>query len=174
MYCKRPNNMSAGLIVIALIILVGCGAPKDDEGALREWVEQAARFAEKHKVNEIMNLAADDFQAQPGGLDRRGTRGILRLVFRGYGKIRVLHPEPAVRLERGSELALVSVPFLILKKGQPPPELDRLYNDPVGWIEKLGERADLYRMKLGMVKKDGRWLAKTARLEKFTGLGFDS
>ena len=173
MDCKKHKRKSTCLLGIALIILIGCGTSKDDEEALRELVKQAARLAERHDVNEIMAFTTDDFQAQPGGLDRQGTNGTLRLVFRGYGKMRVLHPEPAVRLEKDSKLALLSFPFLILKKDQTLPELDRLYNDPKGWIEKVGERADLYRLKLGMVNKDGQWLVKTARLEKFTGLGFD-
>jgi hypothetical protein len=170
---ERHKKKSASLLGIVLIILVGCGASKDDEGTILEWLEKAAHLAEKHDVKEIMNLTSDDFQAQPGDLARQGTYDILRMVFRSYGKIKVLHPEPAVRLERDSKLALVSIPFVILKKGQPLPELDGLYNDPKGWIKAVGERADLYRLKLGMVKEDGEWLVKTARLEKFTGLGFN-
>ncbi|GAH08218.1 unnamed protein product, partial [marine sediment metagenome] len=38
--------------------------------------------------------------------------------------------------------------------------------------ETVGENADLYQIKLQMLKKDGTWLVKQAHLEGFKGLGF--
>jgi len=64
------------LIVGALLLAFPFCSSKDDERALRALVENAARFAEKHDVGEIMDLTTEDFQAQPGDLDRRGTKRI--------------------------------------------------------------------------------------------------
>jgi len=36
----------------------------------------------------------------------------------------------------------------------------------------VGERADLYKMRLEMLKKEGKWRVKQAHLEGFKGFGF--
>ena len=160
------------LNVGALILASAFCSPKDDERALRELVEKAARFAEQHDIGGIMDLATANFQAQPGDLDRRGSKGILFMTFRHYGELKVFHPQPSVDLESGEGGPSVSVPFLIVKKDQSLPELKELYSDPKGWVEKAGEVADLYRFKLKVAKVDGNWLVKRAYLERFTGMGF--
>jgi hypothetical protein len=162
-----------GLLIIGAIILASAFcSPKDDERALRGLVEKAARFAELHDIGGIMDLATEDFQAQPGNLDRRGAKSTLFMTFKHYGELKVFYPQPSIDLESGEDGASVSVPFLIVKRGQSLPELKELYNDPKGWVEKAGESADLYRFKLEMTKVDGNWLVKRAYLEKFTGMGF--
>ena len=161
------------LIVGAVILACPFCSPRDDERALRALVEKAARLAEKHDIGGIMDLTTEDFQAQPGDLDRRGAKRILFMAFRHYSKLRVLHPQPSVELESEAGGASVSVPFLIAKKEQPLPELKELYRDPMGWIERVGESGDLYRFKLKTVKVKGNWLVKRASLEKFTGMGFN-
>jgi len=160
------------LIVGALILAFPFCSPRDDERALRALVEKAARFAEKHDIGGIMDLTTEDFQAQPGDLDRRGAKRILFMAFRHYRKLKVYHPQPSVELESEAGGASVSVPFLIAKKDQPLPELKELYRDPMGWVEKVGESGDLYLFKLKTVKVKGNWLVKRAYLEKFTGMGF--
>ena len=89
------------LIVGALILASAFCSPKDDERALRELVEKAARFAERHDIGGIMDLTTEDFQAQPGDLDRRGSKRILFMTFRHYGELKVFHPQPSVDLESG-------------------------------------------------------------------------
>jgi hypothetical protein len=160
------------LIVGALIFASAFCSPKNDERALRELVEKAARFAQRHDIGGIMDLATEDFQAQPGNLDRRGAKRILFMTFRHYGELKVFHPQPSVDLESGEGGPSVSVPFLIVKKDQSLPELKELYSDPKGWVEKAGEIADLYRFKLKVAKVDGNWRVKRAYLERFTGMGF--
>ncbi len=49
-----------------------------------------------------------------------------------------------------------------------------LYKDPQGWLEEVGENADLYRLKLELLKKNREWLLRRAHLELFRGLGFNS
>jgi len=160
------------LSVGALILVFAFCSPKDDERALRELVEKAARFAEQHDIGGIMDLTAEDFEAQPGDLDRRGSKGILFMTFRHYGELKVFHPQPSVDLQSGEGGPSISVPFLIVKKDQSLPELKELYSNPKDWVEKAGEVADLYRFKLKVAKVDGNWLVKRAYLERFTGMGF--
>ena len=45
--------------------------------------------------------------------------------------------------------------------------------DPKGWVEKVGEGADLYRFRLKVAKVGGNWLVRRAYLERFTGVGFE-
>ncbi|MFH1241770.1 MAG: hypothetical protein V1689_05345 [Pseudomonadota bacterium] len=156
----------------ALILASSSCSPKDDERALRELVEKAARFAEQHDIGEIIELTTEDFQAQPGDLDRRGAKRILFMAFRHYGELKVVYPQPSVEIESREGGPLVSFPFLIVKKDQSVPKLKKLYNDPKGWMEEVGEGADLYRFKLKVEKVDGDWRVKRACLERFTGVGF--
>jgi hypothetical protein len=51
--------------------------------------------------------------------------------------------------------------------------MKELYEDPQKWLEEVGENADLYRLKLELIKLDGRWVAKRALLERFTGVSFE-
>ena len=155
-----------------LVLFSASCSTKDDEKAFQELVEKAARFAEQHDISAIMDLTTENFRAQPGDLDHRGTKRILFLAFRHYRELRVLHPRPSVDLESGRDLPTVSVPFLIVKKDQSLPELKKLYNDPTAWIQEIGEGADLYRLKLKVEKMKGEWLVKRACLERFTGVGF--
>jgi hypothetical protein len=61
---------------------------------------------------------------------------------------------------------------MIVKKDQSFPDLDELYEDPQGWLEEIGKNADLYRLEIEFLKKDGDWLVKRAHLESFRGFGF--
>ena len=160
------------LLGAAALLLTAC-APKDDEKALQELVEQAAKLAEEHDIKGILELTTPDFQAQPHGIDRQGTKGILFMVFRHYGELSVVHPRASVDLQLQDGEPTVTVPFLIVKKEQSIPGLKELYDDPERWLEKVSENADLYRFRLKVVKKDGEWLVKTAVLERYTGTGFE-
>ena len=61
---------------------------------------------------------------------------------------------------------------LIVKKDRVVPDLKDLYDDPKSWLETVGENADLYQLKLELVKTDGRWRVRKAHLEVFKGTGF--
>jgi hypothetical protein len=50
---------------------------------------------------------------------------------------------------------------------------NKLWKNPEKWLKELGEKADLYQLKLEWLKKNGNWLVKEARLAPFRGLGFD-
>ena len=144
----------------------------DDEKALYELVEKAAALGEKHDIGGLMDLTTEDFRAFPGDLDRRGCKRILFMAFRHYGDLKVVHPRPDIDLESKEGGPFVIFPFLIVKKDRSVTDLKELYDDPGGWVAKVGQSADLYRFRLSVVKSDGEWLVKRARLEKFTGAGY--
>jgi hypothetical protein len=162
------------LFLMAGIFIFACStcAPKDDEKALQELVEKAARLAEKHNISGVMGLTTQDFKAKPGNVDQRESKRILFITFRHYGNLKVLHPRPSVKIESGEDRALVSFPFLMVKKDHPLPDLKDLYDNPRGWVEKMSEKADLYHFRLKAVKVKGEWLVKEAYLEKITGRDF--
>ncbi|MFC1823994.1 hypothetical protein ACFL9T_14885 [Thermodesulfobacteriota bacterium] len=160
-----------GLVVFFVIAGWGCSA-EDDVSAIRGLIETAVESAEIHEIGEIIDLTSDDFQALPGNLNRKATAGVLWRTFRHYGDFKIIHPQPGVDLEPESDKAKASFPFLIVKKEHAFTELEKLYKDPKGWIEAVGESADLYRIELQLTGEGGDWLVRKATLERFRGVGF--
>ncbi len=156
---------------VLLFALPFC-APADDEKALREMVESAARLTEEHDIGGLMDLTTGDFHAQPGQIDRLGARRVLFMAFRYYGELKVLHPEPRIVLDPREGGPAVSFPFLMVKRNQAFPELKKFYEDPGGWLREAGKTADLYRFHLKVEKREGDWRVREAALEKWTGMGF--
>ena len=166
------NQYSAWLTFIGLLAffsLASC-VGNDDVSEIQHLIEKGASLAEEHDFSGIMNLVIDDFLAMPGELDRNVTKGILWRAFRYYGSFKVMHPQANVILKPDGAGASASVPFLIVSKEHSFPKLREFYKDPQRWIEEAGESADLYRLKLTLIKKDSDWLVKRALLEKFKGL----
>ncbi len=161
----------AAFWMIHLCFLASC-SEKDDAARIRQLIEQGAKLAEKQDINGLMNLTTEDFLASPGKHDRREVKAFIWIAFRRYKEFRVLHHQPAIDFAEDGKSALVKVKFLIVKKDQTLPDLRKLWDDPKRWLEEFGENADLYRLKLECLKKNGDWLVKKARLESFRGLGF--
>jgi len=159
------------LFSVSVFCLASC-AERDDVCAIRALIKQGAELAEKHDIGGILDLASEDLKALPGPLDRRQVRGILWRAFKYYGALNVIYPRPAVDVGKDSGHALARFPFLIVKKEHSLPKLESLYDDPQGWLDKVGENADLYRLKLDLIKNGGSWLVNEVHLERFTGLGF--
>jgi hypothetical protein len=152
---------------------MSCPKPTGDEEAILKMIEEGARLAEEHDVKGLMKLTTSDFSVQPGGLDETETKRILLWAFMRYGQFKVLHPRSEIDLDtQVANEARVRVPFLIVKKDQSLPNVKDLYQDPKGWLQEVGEHADLYRLELELSKQDGDWLVRGAHLEGFTGLGF--
>jgi hypothetical protein len=114
----------------------------------------------------------DDPLAMPGDLNRIEVKGVLWRAFTHYGRLKVLYPRPAVEIGADPARAAARFPFLIVSKDQAFPGLERLADDPLAWIREAGESADLYRLNLQLVKRDGEWRVNLARLERFGGTGF--
>lgn len=156
---------------LSIVYMTSC-AERDDVRAIRALIEQGAQLAEKHDIGGILDLASEDLKVLPGPLDRRQVRGVLWRAFKYYGALKVIYPRAAVDVEEDSHSAFARVPFLIVKKEHALPKLESLYDDPQGWLDEVGENADLYRFKLDLVKNGGDWLVHEVHLERFTGFGF--
>jgi hypothetical protein len=145
---------------------------KDDVQVIREMIKEAAVLAEDHNVSEIMELTTEDVVALPGHHNRLEIKRLIFSAFMHYGKLRVLYPKPSVDLSTADDSATSVIYLLIVKKDRSIPDVKDLYEEPRRWLEKVGENADLYQIKLQLVKKDNKWLVKRAHLEGFKGLGF--
>jgi hypothetical protein len=154
-----------------LFFLTSCSV-KDDVEVIRQLVKEGAILAEGHDISGLMKMTTEDFLALPGPHDQREVRGILWWTFRHYKEFKIIYPQPSIDLEPSGLVASAKVYFLILKKDRSFPELNELYEDPQGWVEEVGENADLYRLKLELLKNNGDWLVRRAYLELFRGLGF--
>ena len=157
--------------LITLFILAAC-AKEDDTDQIRKLIKEGARLAEEHNIAGLLELTTEDFVARPGKHDGREVKGILWYAFNHYGNFKVMYPEPSVDLKEGGRAASAKVYIMIVQKERSIPELKDLYKDPRGWLEEVGETADLYRLKLELLKNNGDWLVKSALLEPFRGVGF--
>jgi hypothetical protein len=160
------------LIPVGLCFFISACSPKDDVTVIRKIIQKAARSAEDHHIADLMDLTAGDFMALPGHYDVRMVKSILFGVFKRYGQFRIHYPQPAVDVTADGRDASTIIYFLIVRRNQSIPGLKELYNDPRRWLEAVGEKADLYQLKLQLKKKDGDWLVQQADLEGFKGTGF--
>ena len=92
-------------------------------------------------------------------------------AFHHYGVFDIKHPEPRVEMIQPGALAKASVPFLIVKMGNAFPDLSELYDDPVRWMEAVGEMADPYELELELVKQDGDWRVRKATVTGLRSIG---
>ena len=160
------------LLIILLLISSACSR-EDDEVMIQALIKRGGALAEKHDIQGLLALTSGNFQAFPGPHDRQETKGILSMAFRHYGPLRVLYPRPGIDLDPAKRSALGTVYFMIVKKELSYPGLEALYTDPTAWLAKVGENADLYRLKLEFKKTNGEWFVAGARLDPFRGPGFE-
>jgi hypothetical protein len=156
-------------LLIALT-LTACGE-KDDSRAVRRLIEKGTSLAQEHQIGDLMKLTTSDFSAKPGDHDARTVRGILLAAFKHYGHFEIHYPRPGVEVTAETS-ASAEVTFIIVSKDKPLPGLKDLYDDPGRWVEQAGEKADLYRLQLELIKKDGDWRVARARLGGFDGRSF--
>jgi hypothetical protein len=171
---KTQKLFFLGLAALGVIILFfSLSCSKEDEAEkIRSLIKKGAELAEKHDLNGLIKFTTEDFVAQPGKHGSREVKRILWFAFNHYGNFRIIYPEPSVDLGPEGRDGSAKVYLLIVKQGQSAPNIKDLYKDPKGWIEQVGESADLYRLSLELLKKDGDWLIKGALLEPFKGTGF--
>jgi hypothetical protein len=161
------------VLLITLFILAACSKDNDTEQILN-LIKEGAKLAEEHSAAGILKLTTEDFVARPGQHDGREVRRILWFAFNHYGNLKVMYPEPSVDLKESGREASAKVYFMIVRKERSIPELKDLYKDPRGWLQEVGENADLYRLKLELLKNNGDWLVRSVLLEPFRGVGFSS
>ena len=168
---KRP------VLWVCVCILLGPASQnsctrKDGVEVIHRQIKKGANLAEKHDVRGLMDLATEDFSALPGNRDRAEVRSILFMAFRHYRDFRILYPQPGVDREESGETATATVYFLIVREDRSYPGLMDLHDDPGGWLDEVGDNADLYRLTLYLVNKEGDWQTRKAHLEPFKGYGF--
>lgn len=161
------------VLLITLFMLAAC-SKEDDTEQIQNLIKEGAKLAEEHNIAGLLKLTSEDFVAQPGKRNHREVKRILWYAFNHYGNFKVMYPEPSVDLEESSKVASAKVYCMIVRKEQSIPELKELYRDPRGWLEEVGETADLYRLNLELMRKDGNWLVQSVLLEPFRGVGFSS
>ena len=176
-FCPRIRGGNFFLLRLALLglifLLFSPSCSKEDEAEkIRSLIKEGAELAEKHDISGLIKFTTEDFTAQPGNQGSREVRRILWFAFNYYGNFRIMYPEPSVDLGPEGRDGSARVYFLIVKKEQSAPKVKDLYKDPKGWIEEVGESADLYRLSLELLKENGDWLVKRALLEPFRGTGF--
>jgi hypothetical protein len=166
-------SLSRLAVIGVILLLFSPSCSKEDEAEkIRSLIKEGAELAEKQDISGLIKFTTEDFTAQPGNQGSREVRRILWLAFNYYGNFRIMYPEPSVDLGPEGRDGSARVYFLIVKKEQSAPKVKDLYKDPKGWIEEVGESADLYRLSLELLKENGDWLVKRALLEPFRGTGF--
>jgi hypothetical protein len=169
---NRSTKIILPWILFSLFFLSAACSQKDEAQRIRTLIKKGAELAEDHNVGGVMELTTEDVVALPGHHNRLEIKRIIWSAFMHYGKFKVLYPKPSVDLSDKGGSASCTIYFLIVKKERTIPELKDFYDDPGRWLEAVGENADLYQIKLQLLKTDGRWRVKQAQLEGFKGLGF--
>ena len=171
---RREKFFLLRLAVLGVVILFfSFSCSKEDQAEkIRSLIKKGAELAEKHDLSGLLKFTTEDFIAQPGKHGSREVKRILWFAFNHYGNFRIIYPEPNVDLGPEGRDGSARVSFLIVKREQSVPKVKDLYKDPKGWLEEVGESADLYRLSLDLLKKNGDWLVKGALLEPFRGSGF--
>jgi hypothetical protein len=163
--------MIPGMLFFFVFWASAC-SQKEDVQVIRELIKEGAELAEAHDVSGIMELTTEDIVALPGHHNRLAIKRIIFSAFMHYGKLKVLYPKPSVDLSTTDNSATCTIYLLIVKQDRTIPDLKELYEEPRRWLEAVGENADLFQIKLQLLKKDGTWRVKQAHLEGFKGLGF--
>ena len=144
------------MAVLGVIILFSClSCSKEDEAErIRSVIKNSDELDEKHDLSGLFKFTTEDFIAQPGNHGSREVKRMLWFAFNHYGNFRIIYPEPSVDLGPEGRNGSARVYFLIVRREQSAPKIRDLYKDPNGWIEQVGESADLYRLNLDLLKKN--------------------
>jgi hypothetical protein len=172
---KPRPDLAAGFFlftVLAVGILCAACSRGDDAKQIQARIAKGAALAEAHEIGDLLQLATKNIRAMPMNLKRSEIRGVLWRTFRYYEAFAILYPRPAIALAENGREAQTEFPFLIVKKEGRIPGLEKLRDDPAGWLEAVGENADLYHLRLEWIKQDGHWLVELAVLERFGRMGF--
>lgn len=153
-------------VLCACALLVAC-SESDDTVAIKTLLETGVKAAEQKSIDDLMDLTTEDFVAMPGRRDESMVRKILFAAFLRYGKFTIHYPSPRIEIADNGVHAVVAFPFVIVRQDHDLPELSGLYDDPQGWMEAVGEKADLYQLNLRLRKQDGDWLVTQAELHGY-------
>jgi hypothetical protein len=160
------NGAIRSLLLVTCLFCMACSRDNDAE-TIRARIAEGAALAEAHDIGGLLKLATGEIRAMPMDMDRRGIKGVLWRTFRHYGDVAIMYPRPTIDIDDGARDASTQFPFMIVKKKITIPGLDALRDDPLAWVDAVGDQADLYRLRLQWVKHDGDWLVDRAYLERF-------
>ncbi len=174
MNCMTRRTKGTLYILAGLVFLLMATAcsQEDDVAAIRALIQKGAVLAEAHDISGLMDLTTEDIVAQGGTYNRLEIKRIIWSAFRHYGKLNILYPKPSVDLYSENNQADCAMFLLIVRKDRVVPDIKDLYDDPQGWLETVGDNADLYQLKLDMRKTDRGWRVSAAHLAPFSGMGF--
>ena len=148
--------------VAVLLPLLGCETNEQEQAALSV-VSDGIALIETKSVAKAMNLTTKDLLVQPGRLNRKAVGRQLMSLLRAHGDIVILHPCPEIDLVDSGEAALVSMPFVVAKKGTTVEALDDLYDDPEAWASKASGYTEVRNVEISLVRENDRWLVRTVR-----------
>lgn len=173
---KRCKHLGVWTGLAAFCALLGILLPacsqKGEANRILELIEEGASRAETRDLQGLIELTTEDFVALPGNHDRDQAKEILAAAFFHYRRFRIHYPEPSIQLSEDGGTARTRIHFLIVREERSYPGLDELYRDPQGWLERVGENADLYQLELDVVKETESWFVRAARLGSFKEVGF--
>lgn len=169
---KLTHNFQNIIFATLFLSIVFACSSSDDSTSIRDMVKKGAELAESHRIGKLINLTSKDFIAQPGHHNARAVKGILFRAFQYYGDFNIFYPRPSISVGDDGITASATIYFVILRQNLSLPGLKKLYDNPQQWVEAVGEKADLYQLKLQLSKTDGDWQVKGAHLKPFKGFGF--
>ncbi len=168
--------MRAGIsrTTIAVLLLAGAAlaacSRTDEASAIAALIAEGVEQAQAHDLGGLEDLTTADFIAEPGSYPWAEAKRFVFLGMKRYGNFRIHYPQPSIDVSEDRRRATATVHFLIVDKERPFPELQQLYDDPVGWLAAVNSRADLYTLALELRSDDGDWRVYRARLTRFSGL----
>ena len=165
-----PNRIPPILCLSMLFLLIGCSR-QDDTRLILELINSSARLAEVHRIGDLLDVAAADFIALPGNYNRSTTREILFRAFKYYGNFKIHYPQPSIRVDDDTGTSKVTVYFILVRQDLDLPDLKDLVDAPQQWLAAARQKADLYQLKLNLIKSDRQWKVQQAHLHGSKGVG---
>lgn len=165
------HRIKGMVILLAMLLWVGCSS-QDDTQAVNELIIEGAQHSEAHRIRDLLALTTSDYVTLPGHYNRGTTRGLLYRAFRYYGNFKIYYPRPSIKVEPNANRSTVMMYFMLVRQNLEFPDLRELAEDPPRWLKAAQKKADLYQLKLSLVKMKKQWLVEQATIHGFKGIGF--
>ncbi|MBW1809740.1 MAG: nuclear transport factor 2 family protein [Deltaproteobacteria bacterium] len=168
---KKLISVFALLTLASILNCGSCCSSGSDEDAIRNLIDLASRLAEKHDISSILDLATQDFRVKPRGKTRQEIKRLMFWAFNRYGRFSLLSQLASVEVNDQDKTAVY---YLLVRRGKAMPEVEHLVDDPEEWLIKVQGLANLFRVRLDLIKTGGDWKFQRAQVERFKGLkGFE-
>jgi len=166
-----PMNVRTLTILAAVAWLAACTS-KGQETRVRELIDEAVQMAQRGDAAGLMDLTSGDFRVPHTGADRRQVRLRLRYALQRFRKGVIHYHRPGVDLDADELQAEVRFAFLVVR-GEPPEGLGPRGQNQKDWMEAVADKARLMRITLQLRRDDDEWRVYAARVERFSGMGFE-